>query len=619
MLAYYDLPGRIAACSFVGREANPRTDVVFKMTRYLSRTAVDRDAGVAFLMDPRLPAHPRFGQTIFVLDDPVVALRLQLAHLRDHVHPLPLLVISPDAPARAAWQWLPQRRWVFWSPSANRRIEQHAALADCEHWVTTRPNWSLDAEGVLNEVMRQAGIVVPDCELDSPRLQRGGRVHTAAASRAPQPDVPLFEAQQTCPWRRPDWRWLRARQWIESGRAREFAPTVERDGQTGSRWIRRAAEFLQRWEHASERPRLAEAEPAIYWALKIHEDNSLPRWAIEAYLLARETDLEIGFQVGLPAEVVEAYEALFYCVREKLQHSGYVMHVAIGDAIHQGLGEADVDLLWRWAGYAKGPYAVDMLVSLASRSDQDRPDSPGAVRSAWKQTAYDVTAMKACLAAVSMPYLGPAALPVLRLLPRILDAASPESLSDGHVPADLADAIAKTWEGIAFVFDAEGESTPSETHPPPEDGPTEPAACEAPPPHNDRAPAPAEVNQALPGVQPCDVNRPDQARFQLYYSDQPIEHEEYEHLADLLARIRELDGQPLWVKLAMGQRLGLTRGPFRFLRTPYGAIPVFEQLAPEELEEDPFLGERPPELSIPSCSTGLRGAFEPSCNDLDDW
>ena len=106
--------------------------------------------------------HGRFGYAVFVLDDPVEALRLQLSHLQNSCTPLPILLIHPEAPARAAWQCLPQRLLVFWSPRGNPQIEEFAALAGCDAWSIESPDRSMAPEEMLLQVMHQAGVHLPD-------------------------------------------------------------------------------------------------------------------------------------------------------------------------------------------------------------------------------------------------------------------------------------------------------------------------------------------------------------------------------------------------------------------------------------------------------------------------
>jgi hypothetical protein len=48
-------------------------------------------------------------------------------------------------------------------------------------------------------------------------------------------------------------------------------------------------------------------------------DNRAPtRWSIEARILAREDDQKIAGSMGIDASVIEAYEAVFFDVRERL-------------------------------------------------------------------------------------------------------------------------------------------------------------------------------------------------------------------------------------------------------------------------------------------------------------
>ena len=123
----------------------------------------------------------------------------------------------------------------------------------------------------------------------------------------------------TNPFRLPNWRWERARNIRE---ANGPAATRRRDTPIGAMWINRALRFQQRYNEA-ETPRrhlaLAEQMPDIYWAHYAYTNslNSI-KYVIEAFLLARVDSWSIGARCGAPIEVIDAYEALFFNVREKL-------------------------------------------------------------------------------------------------------------------------------------------------------------------------------------------------------------------------------------------------------------------------------------------------------------
>lgn len=163
----------------------------------------------------------------------------------------------------------------------------------------------------------------------------------------------------------------------------------------------------------------------IYWAHQLYHDDSPTRWAMEAYLLSRETDAQIGFLLGCPPEVVEAYEALFFDVRSKLQHPDYIINVVIGPQIHQGLGSRDIGALWKLCGYQGGPYVVDELIGKCRSREKSarRPEQTG---NFFSETTCDSVLMKTALTALSMPIPSSTKqqLKLLKQLPQVIKVAA---------------------------------------------------------------------------------------------------------------------------------------------------------------------------------------------------
>lgn len=204
------------------------------------------------------------------------------------------------------------------------------------------------------------------------------------------------------PFRPPHWRWLRA-----IGVVNELQPRAGRkvDGVLGFKWINQAIAFQKaKIEAVDEERRIAMAHnfPALFWANAAYEDENNPaKWEIEARILARCNNWEIGFHVGVAEEIVEAYEALFFNVRDKLRHSGYIMHSVMGPSVQRGLSEREFDLLWKMYAYAYGPH---MLYALISKfSNPVWCNTPDEVGSAVQDDTVGTMKMKAALAAKTIP------------------------------------------------------------------------------------------------------------------------------------------------------------------------------------------------------------------------
>jgi hypothetical protein len=212
----------------------------------------------------------------------------------------------------------------------------------------------------------------------------------------------MLNAFQNNPRRAPHWRWLRAVQ-IDSG-----GPTAKKslDGPEGYRWIRRALRVKRRVDRANQRPDALYAamlrDEDIFWAHAIWTEEKMPtRWAIEARVLAEETDEEIAEKLGARPEVVTAYVNVFFDVREKLCNKDYVLNVIMADAVSRGLQERHYDLLWKMLGYNGGPHVLDAAMSRCVAIN--KPNSPDAVSGFFQDFAINSMKYKAAIATLTVP------------------------------------------------------------------------------------------------------------------------------------------------------------------------------------------------------------------------
>lgn len=70
--------------------------------------------------------------------------------------------------------------------------------------------------------------------------------------------------------------------------------------------------------------------------------------------------------------------------------------------------------------------------------------------------------------------------------------------------------------------------------------------------------------------------------------------EVFEVLEDLVARIKELLGVNCYLQPAIGLPMRITKGPHRYLKTAYGALPLFD-VSPDAGDDTPFgwVGDQP--------------------------
>jgi hypothetical protein len=140
--------------------------------------------------------------------------------------------------------------------------------------------------------------------------------------------------------------------------ARGFTPW-ETDRENS--WIQRAVNYLKTASAAGpEKPAADLAD--VDAALKVHKSDKLTRGTLEARILARMPADQVAAACGLTVEALQAYEALFFDVRDHLPYPDYLIPVVIGEKLHYGITPEDVDVVLKHVGYVLGPILVDWLV-----------------------------------------------------------------------------------------------------------------------------------------------------------------------------------------------------------------------------------------------------------------
>lgn len=202
--------------------------------------------------------------------------------------------------------------------------------------------------------------------------------------------------------RAPHWRWLRAIN-IDAGGVKASRIV---DGSAGFKWIRRALRLKRHHAEAGNRPEvlynLARLDPDLFWAHSIWAEDKQPtRWEIEARILAAESNDEIAKKVGCEPGVIDAYESVFFNVREKLDNTTYIVNVVMADSVTKGLTERQYDLLWKMFGYRGGSYVLDAMISRFSAID--KPQKPEDVSQFFQDSAINSMRHKAAVAALTVP------------------------------------------------------------------------------------------------------------------------------------------------------------------------------------------------------------------------
>ena len=130
------------------------------------------------------------------------------------------------------------------------------------------------------------------------------------------------------------------------------------------------------------------------------EEKAPTRWALEARVLAGETDKEIADKIGTEADVIAAYVNVFFDVRSKMHHSDYVANVVLGDAVTRGLQERHYDLLWKLLGFHGGSHVLNAVINKFTQIT--RPDNPESVSGFFQDFAISAMKYKAALATLTV-------------------------------------------------------------------------------------------------------------------------------------------------------------------------------------------------------------------------
>src|SRR5262245_11976164 len=216
----------------------------------------------------------------------------------------------------------------------------------------------------------------------------------------------LFSRHDPCP--PSDRRWRRAGHLVETGQR----PSPEHDG----RWVEQATTYrsaLAACLDEADCLRLAGTMPALFQAHCVSQANPpLLKWALEARLVAGEPFGEIARKCALLPEAVEAYEALFFSVVDKLDASTWIACRVLGARSFTGMTERDLDIWWKVVGYGLGPVALD---SLLHAPGFPRPETPADIDEALARAAGTLFRWKRLLAAYLLPVTPETALQVLQL------------------------------------------------------------------------------------------------------------------------------------------------------------------------------------------------------------
>jgi hypothetical protein len=157
VVPFYDLPNRICAFMCIGRNVAGPEDVVMLPAYGMNGRNSERqtkpgtsiwEGGVCMLPALYCKRPINMSNNIFVMDDPIMAVRLQLRHLKDSALPLPLVSITPaqskHVVTKSVWDWLPIEKVVCWSTTPSMKLLELSKRADASVSMANMSTFDLD-------------------------------------------------------------------------------------------------------------------------------------------------------------------------------------------------------------------------------------------------------------------------------------------------------------------------------------------------------------------------------------------------------------------------------------------------------------------------------------------
>jgi hypothetical protein len=273
----------------------------------------------------------------------------------------------------------------------------------------------------------------------------------------------LLDVLPSSPLRPLDARWRLASELIRQGIRRPRRRWCDP-------WTRRALRFLR---HAArvggpDHPKVVRKDPALAGALGLRSGpDQLSRLAVEARLLAGQSDEVIARRGALPAEVVTVYEAVFFNVRHRLDAADSILFTAIGPRLYAEDGEPAPDVVVKLLAFLGGPPVADALLGLIDvRSG----------RSTWCwDTCADprlVQVFELALAVQATPVNERTAPTLMRLNARMAEIERARAAGSA---ASVTESIAMTGIEVAIEVERSESSTPDARK---VRAPGTPAACD---------------------------------------------------------------------------------------------------------------------------------------------
>lgn len=144
------LPGQYSGWLFIGRKGQTTTDHAFHILEVSSTRQLIESGVCMFDVLGSDTAYKReFGDTVFVCNDPIYALKLQAKHMRESDLPLPVIGTYNARIKRRScvrelvsyniWHTQPSKRFLFWGPTLTPDLFNMASRANGFIYVSRKP------------------------------------------------------------------------------------------------------------------------------------------------------------------------------------------------------------------------------------------------------------------------------------------------------------------------------------------------------------------------------------------------------------------------------------------------------------------------------------------------
>lgn len=163
----------------------------------------------------------------------------------------------------------------------------------------------------------------------------------------------------------PAWRWLRARELVEH----KTKPRNWHDDET----VKRAYVYLMKVDKMNPRT-MRDASirwPIVHDAFQIWDNKKNgkgSRWIYEAAVMAKVSPEEMSEYLQIDVKTLELYEELFFDVRCRLSHPGWVNANLLHAAHSEGVSKFNTDQAWKEIAYNGGWDIVRSMWEFGSAS-----------------------------------------------------------------------------------------------------------------------------------------------------------------------------------------------------------------------------------------------------------